>query len=100
MFPMKRAGIVLALLIIAIGAWADWTYHAIRTEISEIGVGLPSEEQLNAMSPDELAGIKSNLASSCGRVGELSQPHRTVPPRLCPTAGDLIKARLASVEGP
>ncbi len=38
---MKRAGIVLALLIIAVGAWVDWTYHAIRTEISEIGAGLP-----------------------------------------------------------
>jgi hypothetical protein len=75
MFPMKRAGIVLALLVIAVGAWADWTYHAIRTEISEIGVGLPSEEQLNAMSPDELVGIKSNHGSSGG-----------ISSRLCPTA--------------
>ena len=102
---MKRAGIVLALLIIAIGAWADWTYHGIRTEISEIGAGLPSEEQLNAMSPDELAGIKSNLTSSCGRVGELKSnliarffrgnQFKTLSDRC-----DLIKARLASVEGP
>jgi hypothetical protein len=105
MFPMKRAGIVLALLIIAIGAWADWTYHAIRTEISEIGVGLPSEEQLNAMSPDELVGIKSNLASSCDRVGELKSNliarfFRRDQLKALSDRCDLIKARLASVEGP
>ncbi|MFZ2018948.1 MAG: hypothetical protein WAU90_09775 [Methyloceanibacter sp.] len=102
---MKRAGIVLALLIIAIGAWADWTYHGIRTEISEIGAGLPSEEQLNAMSPDELAGIKSNLVSSCGRVGELTSNliarfFRGNQLKTLSDRCDLIKARLASVEGP
>jgi len=102
---MKRAGIILALLIIAVGAWVDWTYHSIRTEISEIGAGLPSEEQLNAMSPDQLAGIKSNLATSCGRVAEFKSNliaryfHgnrlKTLSDRC-----DLIKARLGSVEGP
>lgn len=102
---MKRAGIVLAFLIIAIGAWADWTYHGIRTEISEIGAGLPSEEQLNAMSPDELAGIKSNLVSSCGRVGELTSNliarfFRGNQLKTLSDRCDLIKARLASVEGP
>ncbi len=102
---MKRAGILLALLIIAVGAWIDWTYHAIRTEISEIGVGLPSEEQLNAMSPDQLAGIKSNLATGCGRVAELtSNPiarlFRGDALKTLSDRCDLIKARLGSVEGP
>jgi hypothetical protein len=105
MFQMKRAGIVLALLIIAIGAWADWTYHAIRTEISEIGAGLPSEEQLNAMSPDELASIKSNLTTSCSRVEELKSSliarfFRGDQLKTLNDRCDLIKARLASVEGP
>ncbi len=102
---MKRAGIVLALLIIAAGAWVDWTYHSIRTEISEIGVRLPSEEQLNAMSPDELSNIKLDLANGCGRVGALkSNPiARLFRGDELKTLGDrcdLIKARLASVEGP
>jgi len=102
---MKRAGIFLALLIIAVGAWVDWTYHAIRTEISEIGAGLPSEEQLNSMSPDKFAGIKSNLTTSCDRVEELksSLVARLFRGDQLKTLNDrcnLIKARLASVEGP
>lgn len=101
---MKRAGIVLALLIIAVGAWVDWTYHSIRTEISEIGAGLPSEEQLNAMSPNQLAGIKSNLATSCGRADELKSNliARYFRGNQLKTLSDhceLIKARLGSVEG-
>ena len=40
---MKRAGIVLALLVIAVGAWADSTYHALRTQISETVAHLPSK---------------------------------------------------------
>jgi hypothetical protein len=102
---MKRAGIVLALLIIAIGAWIDWTYHSIRTEISEISAGLPSEEQLNAMSPDQLAGIRSNLVTGCGRADELKSNlivryFRGKQLRTLSDRCELIKARLGSVEGP
>jgi hypothetical protein len=102
---MKRVGVVLALLIIAVGAWVDWTYHSIRTEISEMGSALPSEEQLNAMSPDDLARIKLDLANGCDRVGELkSNPiARLFRGDELKTLGDrcdLITARLASVEGP
>jgi hypothetical protein len=86
---MKRAGIVLALLIIAIGAWID----------------LPSEEQLNAMSPDQLAGIRSNLVTGCGRADELKSNLivRYFRGKQLKTLSDrceLIKARLGSVEGP
>ena len=86
---MKRAGIVLALLIIAIGAWID----------------LPSEEQLNAMSPDQLAGIRSNLFSGCGRADELkSNPivryFRSKQLKTLSDRCELIKTRLGSVEGP
>ena len=42
-----------------------WSY--LTTEISRaIEARLPSEEQLNAMSPDELAGIKSKLTTAAG----------------------------------
>ncbi|MGE5261066.1 MAG: hypothetical protein ACM3MH_09355 [Actinomycetota bacterium] len=102
---MKRAGIVLALLIILLGAWVDWTYHSIRTEVSEIGVGLPSEEQLNGMQPDQLAGIKANLTASCDRVAALqSEPlakfFRGAELKTLSDRCELIKARFASVEGP
>jgi hypothetical protein len=50
---MKRLGLILAVLTIAIGAWADWSYRAARTEIAEIKSRLPSEEVLNAMPPGE-----------------------------------------------
>ena len=30
---MKRVGLIIALIIVALGAWIDWTYHAVRTDV-------------------------------------------------------------------
>ena len=104
---MRKWGlaVALALVIIAVGAWFDWTYHAIQTEVAEIGQRLPSEEELNGMTPDELSGIKLNLAMGCGRVAELkanpiARLVRGARIKELSDRCDLIKARLAALEGP
>ncbi len=55
---MIRLGLILALVIIAAGAWLDWSYHAMRTEIAEL------RSRLND-------GPGADTAADCKRVGEL-----------------------------
>ncbi len=68
---MKRVGLVLALLIIAAGAWVDWSYRAARTAIAEIGSRLPSEEALNAMPLDETVETLKQATADCRRIESL-----------------------------
>jgi hypothetical protein len=58
---MIRWGLILAAVIIAAGAWFDWTYHAIRTEIAELQSHLLSQPE----------GASADAAADCARVGEL-----------------------------
>ncbi|MGZ8417403.1 MAG: hypothetical protein ACXWVQ_10560 [Methyloceanibacter sp.] len=69
---MKRLGLILALLIIAIGAWVDWSYRAARTEIAEIGSRLPSEEALNAMPLDQTVETLKQAMADCRRLDSLN----------------------------
>jgi hypothetical protein len=55
---MIRWGLILAVVIIAAGAWFDWTYHAIRTELAEL------RSRLND-------GSGADAAADCVRVDEL-----------------------------
>ena len=68
---MKRLGLVLALLIIAAGAWVDWSYRAARTAIAEIGSRLPSEEALNAMPLDGTVEALKQASADCQRIESL-----------------------------
>jgi hypothetical protein len=64
---MIRWGLILAAVIIAAGAWFDWTYHAIRTEIAELQARLPSEEDLNRDTGEQLKAavrVANALATS------------------------------------
>ncbi|MGA7455902.1 MAG: hypothetical protein WBW51_01045 [Methyloceanibacter sp.] len=65
---MKRLGLILALLIIVLGAWIDWSYRAARTAIAEIGPRLPSEEALNAMPLDQTVETLKQAVADCQRV--------------------------------
>lgn len=62
---MKRLGLILAVLIIAAGAWVDWSYRAARTELAEIGSRLPSEEALNAMPLNETVEKLKQAMADC-----------------------------------
>ncbi len=68
---MKRLGLVLALLIIAAGAWVDWSYRAARTAIAEIGSRLPSEETLNAMPLEQTVETLKQAVADCQRLKSL-----------------------------
>ena len=102
---MKRLGMILAVLIIAAGAWVDWSYRAARTELAEIGSRLPSEEALNAMPLNETVEKLKQAMADCQRVESLTWNPLT---RLL--KGDeikslaehceLIRSRQDSLEGP
>lgn len=102
---MKRLGLILALLIIAIGAWVDWSHRAARTEIAEIGSRLPSEEALNAMPLDQTVETLKQAMADCRRLDSLKWNPLT---RLM--KGDeikslsehceLVKGRQDSLDGP
>jgi hypothetical protein len=102
---MKRLGLILAVLIIAAGAWVDWSYRAARTELAEISSRLPSEEALNAMPLNESVEKLKQAMADCQRVESLKWNPLT---RLL--KGDeiktlaehceLIESRQDSLEGP
>ena len=68
---MVRVGLVVALVVIAIGAWFDLSYRSIRTEIADINSRLPSEEALDKMPLEETTEQLKLATISCDRVGSL-----------------------------
>ena len=102
---MKRIGLPLAIVVLLAVLFVAWSYLTTENNIGAIEARLPSEEQLNAMSPDDLAAIKFKLTSSCSRVAGMTK--NPIARYLRGDAilslivrCDLIKARLGSVEGP
>lgn len=59
---MIRWGLILAVVIIAAGAWFDWSYHAVRMEIHEL------RSRLASASDRPSADTKAD----CVRVHELN----------------------------
>ncbi len=102
---MKKIGLPLALLVLLAGLFIAWSYLTTQNNVGAIEARLPSEEQLNAMPPDQLAAIKPNLSSDCSMVETLAKNPiarylRGDDIKSLGERCDLIKARLGSVEGP
>jgi hypothetical protein len=102
---MKRLGLILAVLIIAIGAWADWSYRAVRTEIAEIKARLPSEEALNAMPLAETEEALKVAMADCQRVesfkwNPLARLLKGDEIKSLTEHCELIKARHDALQGP
>ena len=102
---MKRISLPLALVVLLVGLFIAWSYLTTVNNVAALDARLPSEQQLNAMSPDQLAAIKPKLSSNCDRVAGLvknpiSRYLRGDAIKALSDRCDLIKARLASVEGP
>ena len=57
---MKKIGLPLAIVVLLAGLFIAWSYLTTENNVGAIEGRLPSEEQLNAMSPDALAAIKSD----------------------------------------
>jgi hypothetical protein len=102
---MKKLGWALAAVIIGIGAWFDWTYHAVRMEIADLQSSLPSEHALDQLPPEQTAEKLKLAAADCGRVDALEG---SAVARLLKSAQikqlsqqcDLVRARQSSLEGP
>ncbi|HZP08951.1 hypothetical protein [Methyloceanibacter sp.] len=102
---MTKIGLPLAIVVLLAGLFIAWSYLTTLNNVAAIAGRLPSEEQLNAMSPDELAAIKTKLTSDCERVSGLaknpvSRYFRGDAIKVLSDRCDLIKARLGSAEGP
>ena len=50
---MKRAVLILALILVAFAAWAGWTCSTTEGKVRDIASRLPSEEGLNAMPAEQ-----------------------------------------------
>jgi hypothetical protein len=102
---MKRLGLILALIIVALGAWFDWTYHAVRTDVTELGASLPSVEELSKGTPEENAEKLKRAVEDCGRVDRLKARFiaryvRGLEIKQLAEQCDLIRAQAQAVEGP
>lgn len=102
---MRKIGLPLAVVVLLVGLFIAWCYLTTQNNIGAIDAWLPSEDQLNAMSPDDLAAIKPKLLSDCTNVAGLAKNpiSRYLRGNDIKSLGDrcdLIKARLGSVEGP
>ncbi len=102
---MTKIGLPLAVVALLIGLFFAWSYLTTVNNVGAIEARLPFEDQLNAMSPDELAAIKAKLSSDCERVlglakNPISRYFRGDAIKALVDHCDLIKARLGSMEGP
>jgi len=68
---MRRLGLILAVIIVALAAWLDWTYRAIRTDVADLGSSLPSVEVLSKGTPEENAEKLKRAEADCRRVDRL-----------------------------
>lgn len=99
---MIRWGLILAAVIIAAGAWFDWTYHAIRTELAELPSQIPSEAALNG---DQMGEQLKGAVTACQRVDRLrSNPiarlFKSEAVAALAEQCELIKARQNALQGP
>jgi hypothetical protein len=102
---MKRLGLIIALIIVALGAWVDWTYHAVRTDVTELSAGLPSVEDLSKGTPEANAEKLKRAVEDCGRVDRLKSNFvaryvRGAEIKQLAEQCELIRAQAQAVEGP
>jgi hypothetical protein len=102
---MRKMGLPLALVVLLLGLFIAWCYLTTVNNVGALDARLPSDEQLNGMSPDQLGAIKPRLSGDCERVAGLaknpiSRYLRGDAIKSLSDRCDLIKARLASTEGP
>jgi hypothetical protein len=102
---LKRVGLIIALIIVALGAWLDWTYHAVRTDVTELSASLPSVEDLSKGNPEENAEKLYRAVENCARVDRLNESIvaryvRGLEIKQLGEQCELIRAQAEAVEGP
>lgn len=102
---MKRVGLIIAVIIVALGAWVDWTYHAVRTDVTELSASLPTVDDLSKGPPEENAEKLKRAVEDCGRVDRLKSSFiarylRGAEITQLGEQCELIRAQAQAVEGP
>jgi hypothetical protein len=102
---MKGVGLIIAVIVVALGAWVDWTYHAVRTDVTELGASLPSVEELSKGTPEENVEKLKRAVEDCKRVDRLKSSFmaryvRGAEIKQLAEQCDLIRAQAQAVEGP
>ena len=68
---MNRFGLILILIVAAVGAWAAWTFATTQRTVRDISSRLPAEDALNGMPLGQTAEALKLAMIECGRVGRL-----------------------------
>ena len=68
---MRKLGLILALAVVGLAAWAVWSYATTEDKVRDIASHLPSEESLNAMPLEETVEQLELAMIQCDRVASL-----------------------------
>jgi hypothetical protein len=102
---MKTVGLILALLLIALGAWAAVTYATTEEKLRDIAARLPSEEALNAMPLEQTVAELKLAMAQCDRlywlqINPLARLLRGDEIKSLAEHCELIEGRQDSLQGP
>ena len=102
---MRIFGLILALIVVALAAWAGWTYATTEGSLRDIASRLPSEEALDSMPLDQtgealkLAMIQRDRVASL-QANPLARLLRGDEIKSLAEHCDLIKSRQDALQGP
>jgi hypothetical protein len=102
---MKRFGLILALIVVGLAAWAGWTYATTEGKVRDITSRLPSEEALSSMPLEQTEEALKLAMIQCDRVASLqanplARLLRGDEIKSLAEHCDLIKSRQDALQGP
>jgi hypothetical protein len=68
---MNRFGLILILIVAAVGAWAAWTFATTQRHGARYLLKIAGEDALNGMPLGQTAEALKLAMIECGRVGRL-----------------------------
>jgi len=68
---MKRTGLILALIVVGLAAWAGWTYATTEGKVRDIASRLPAEQALDSMPLEQTVEALKLAVIQCDRVASL-----------------------------
>ena len=68
---MKRTGLILALIVVGLAAWAGWTYATTEGKMRDIASRLPAEQALDSMPLEQTVEALKLAVIQCDRVASL-----------------------------
>ncbi len=68
---MKRTGLILALIVVGLAAWAGWTYATTEGKVRDIASRLPAEQALDSVPLEQTVEALKLAVIQCDRVASL-----------------------------